>query len=505
LAAVLSCSLVGSAAAQQGALSGFDRYIEGAMGEWSVPGLAIAIVKDDSLVYAKGYGVRSIVTNEPVDSSTVFGIMSMTKAFTATAMGMLVDAGTVGWDDPVIEHLPEFWVYDEWVTREATIRDLLSHRMGVERGDFLWFGTGYTRDEVVHHVRRLEPVAGFRARYGYSNNMYITAGQLIAAASGMMWDEFIRQRIFEPLGMTSSYTSVWELADVANRAEPHEVLDGERQVVPYRSLDNEAPGGSINSNVLDMARWARLQLAGGVFEGRRLISEEALAETHTPQTAIPIDDASRRLNPGIHFSAYAFGWQVQDYRGHKLVQHSGGIDGQRSRIALMPELNLGVIVLTNLGRRNALFNAVRNHVLDSYLGAPPTDWNAEFLAVVEEQEVEEAADRARTDSTRVRGTEPSLSLARYTGVYVDSAYGEGRVWLGDGKLVLEIGPEIRGTMEHWHYDTFRITWDYAYLGSMLATFRLDSGGNVAALDLPGWWPKFHRVGDLVPVIGGPRR
>lgn len=504
-AAALCATLVPSAAAQQGPLRGLDRYIERAMDVWQVPGIAVAVVKDDSVVFAKGYGVRERGKGDAVDAQTVFGIMSMTKAFTATAMAMLVDEGMLQWDDPVTKHLPHFQVYDEWVTREVTIRDLLSHRMGVERGDFLWFGTGYTRDEVVRHVRYLRPVAGFRAQYGYSNNMYITAGELIAAVTGISWDAFIRHRIFEPLGMRSSNTSVWELAGVANRAMGHEELNGVLQPVPYRSLDNEAPGGSINSNVLDMARWARMQLAGGMWQGRRLVSAEALEETHSPQTLIPISETTRRLNPGIHFSAYAFGWQVQDYRGRKLIQHGGGIDGQRSRIALMPEHDLGVVILTNRGRQNSLTDAIKNWILDAYLGEGGTDWSEEFLAVVGEQEKEAAAERKRMEAGRASGTSPSLPLERYTGRYVDSAYGEGRVSLEDGNLIVEIGPEIRGVMKHWHYDTFRIIWDYAYLGDMLATFKIDARGKISALELPAWWPKFRRVGDLVPVVGGPRR
>ena len=199
-AAAFCATLPTGAAAQQDPLRGLDRYIEHTMDVWQIPGIAVAVVKNDSVVFAKGYGVRERGKDGAVDAQTVFGIMSMTKAFTATAMAMLVDEGRVQWDDRVTKYLPHFQVYDEWVTREVTIRDLLSHRMGVERGDFLWFGTGYTRDELVRHVRYLRPVAGFRAQYGYSNNMYITAGQLIAAVTRNSWDAFIRQRIFEPLG-----------------------------------------------------------------------------------------------------------------------------------------------------------------------------------------------------------------------------------------------------------------------------------------------------------------
>ena len=303
--------------------------------------------------------------------------------------------------------------------------------------------------------------------------------------------------------MQSSSTSIWELASVGNRASPHEDLGAGLQPVPYRSLDNEAPGGSINSNLVDMANWVRFQLAGGEWNRRRLISAEALEETHTPQTLIPLNETTTRLNPGIHFSAYAFGWQVQDYRGRKLIQHSGGIDGQRSRIALMPEENLGVVILTNRGRQNLLLDAIKNWILDTYLGKPGTDWSAEFLSVSAEQEEEAAAERKRIEGARVPGTSPSLLLERYTGTYLDSAYGDGHVSLEDGILHLNIGPQIRGSMEHWHYDTFRIVWDYAYLGDMLATFTMNADGDVIGLELPGWWPKFRRTGDLVPVVGGP--
>jgi CubicO group peptidase (beta-lactamase class C family) len=485
-------------------LAELDAIIEQGLREWEVPGLAVAVVRGDSVLLARGYGVRNVETGAPVDSATVFGIMSMTKAFTATAMAMLVDDGLVEWDRRVTDYLPAFRVYDDWVTRNVTIRDLLSHRMAVERGDFLWYGTGHTREEIVHRVRHLRPVGEFRALYGYSNNMYITAGQLIARVTGRSWDDIVAHRIFAPLGMRSSGTTIRFMAGRENRASPHEVIDGRLQPIPYRSLDNEGPGGSINSNVLDLARWARFQLADGAFDGERLVSEEALLETRTPQTLIQVGDAASRLNPGIHFSAYGFGWQIQDYRGRKLVQHSGGIDGQRSRIALMPEESLAVIVLTNRGRGNLLFDAVRNHVLDRFLDAEDEDWNAVFLAFMREQRAE--AERAEEElrQSRVRGTEPSLPQEAYTGLYADSAYGEATVELHDGDLVLRIGPELRGTMEHWHYDTFRVVWEYGYNDPVLARFDLDSTGRVETLALPGWWPSFDRVGDLVPYVGGPR-
>jgi CubicO group peptidase (beta-lactamase class C family) len=490
--------------AQSAPLQGLDAFVERGLREWGVPGLALAVVKGDSVVLARGYGVREAGTDLRVDSATVFGIMSMTKAFTATAMGILVDLGMVGWDEPVIRYLPDFRAYDDWVTRNLTIRDLLSHRIGVDRGDFLWYGTGFSRDEVVHQIRYLKPVAPFRGEYGYSNNMYIAAGQLMASVTGLTWDEIIRRWIFQPLGMSSSSTSVGELARFPNRARAHEVMDGRLQAIPYRSLDNEAPGGSINSNVLDLARWARFLLGGGELEGRRIIAQGSLSETHAPQTPIRLDATASRLNPGINFSAYGMGWQLQDYRGRKLLQHSGGIDGQRSRIALMPEEGLAVVVLTNRGRQNLLFDAVRNWILDAYLGAGGTDWHSEFLAVTREQEEREAQEVRRIQAERVPGTRPALPLERYAGVYSDSAYGGAQVRYENGALAIRIGPELRGTMEHWHYNTFRVVWEYAYDPPLLANFELDARGGVVGLTLPGWWPSFRRVGDPVPTVGGPR-
>ncbi|HSH44491.1 MAG TPA: serine hydrolase domain-containing protein, partial [Longimicrobiales bacterium] len=265
-----------------------DAYVESAMADWGVPGVAIAVVKDDQVVMARGYGEREVGSGEPVDENTVFAIASITKSFTSAAMGMLVEEGRVAWDDPVTEHLSGFQLADPWVTREFTIRDLLSHRAGVERGDWLWFGTDYDRDEVVHHLRYLRPVADFRADYGYSNNMYIAAGQLIAEVTGTNWDDFVTRRIFEPLGMRRSNTTVRALPAMDNVAAPHEELNGALTTVPPGNLDNEGPGGSINSSVAQMAQWIRLMLNGGEVDGRRLLDSATIAEIHSPHVVIPV-------------------------------------------------------------------------------------------------------------------------------------------------------------------------------------------------------------------------
>ena len=508
MAGLVAAVGLGIAAAPAGAqapapapLQGIEGWIEEAMRAWDVPGLSIAVVQGDSVVWARGFGVRRAGAPERVDEHTLFGVMSTTKAFTSASVAMLVGEGRLDWEDPVADHLPDFRMPDPWVTREFTVRDLLSHRSGLERGDFLWFGSGFDRDEIVRRLRHVDEVAGFRAAYGYSNNMYIAAGEMIEHVTGTTWDAFVDQRIFTPLGMTASNTSVDDLVDAGNVAAPHEELGGVLTPIAYRSLDNEAPGGSINSTALEMAQWVRLQLGNGVYEGRRLVDEEALQETRTAQTIIPFGDDARRTNPGMNFLFYAMGWSVQDYRAALLVQHSGGIDGLRSRVALLPEEDVGVVILTNKGQWNALADVIRNRVLDAYLGAEPVEWSEVFLEDVRRQRASADSAEAAKIAARIPGTTPSLGLEGYTGAYENPAFGEAEVALENGRLVLRIGPSIAGDLEHWHYDTFRATWRNPYLGWALVSFDLDAQGRVARFRPDNWWPSYERV--AAPPTEGP--
>ena len=238
-------------------LEGLDAAVEQALQDWQMPGLALAIVKDDAVVLSKGYGVRELGQSVPVDERTVFAIGSVTKAFTAAALGMLVDEGKIGWDDPVTAHLPDFQLYDPYVTREITLRDLLTHRSGLPRGDLIWIGSDFDRAEILRRVRYLPPRWSFRSHYGYQNILYLAAGQVVAAATGRSWDAFIRERIFAPLGMIDSSTSVTALADAGNVAAPHADVDGQIGPVPYRNIDCIAPAGAINANVVEMTQWIR--------------------------------------------------------------------------------------------------------------------------------------------------------------------------------------------------------------------------------------------------------
>jgi CubicO group peptidase (beta-lactamase class C family) len=480
LAPVLASSVP---AQQRDPLAGLDAYIRQAMGEWPVAGLAIAIVKDDSVVFARGYGVREAGKPEPVDTHTLFAIGSNTKLFTAVAAGMMADAGKLAWDDRVIDRLPWFRLYDPWVTREIRVRDLLSHRSGLgRRGDMIWYASGFDRDEVIRRVRYLEPNTSFRSAFGYQNIMVSTAGEVVAAVAGESWDEIIRERIFVPLGMGSSNTSVRDLTGAPDVATPHTVKAGRPVPIPWRDIDNIAPAGSINSSVDDMARWLRLLLSDGVFAGDTLVRAATLREIESPQTIVPF--APDTLFPSRHFSAYGLGIGMSDYRGVKVLAHTGGIDGMLSQVGLIPERRLGIVVLTNTDGPNNLFAALLWRVFDAYLGAPPRDWSRILLDRVRAQEAMADSARAKMEAARVKDAPPSLSLAAYAGTYENPMYPPMVVVLEGDHLSVHFGPELSVPLEPWQYETFRARPDEGgQLAEAMVTFALDERGRPATLSL----------------------
>ena len=481
---VVGCLTPGAAAAQKAPLNGLDSYIEAAMKAWQVPGLAIAVVKDDSVVFARGYGVRALHKPDAVDANTIFAIASTSKAFTAALVGMLVDAGKAHWDDRVAQLYPGFRLADPYASYELTLRDILSHRSGLPRGDRLWYLSPYDRAEIIRRLRFLEPATSFRSAYGYQNIMFLTAGQVVEKVSGETWDDAVRRRIFEPLGMRSSSTSVSALKGATDLATPHDIIAGKVSAIRWPSYDNLAGAGAINSSVHDMAQWLRLQLNQGAYRGTRIFSDSVAKEMHTPQTIIRIGKESAELFPETHFQAYGLGWSLRDYRGRKLIGHGGVLDGMRTEVLLVPEEKLGVVVMANLDGTN-LPNAVTLRVVDSYLGKPVKDWSAAFLKPY-------AAARVRADSVerklvaeRVRGTQPRLALAQYAGTYADSLYGSVTVREEAGHLAFQMGPNFIGDAEHWHYDSFRISWRDRELGKQMATFVLNDAGKMRELRLEG--------------------
>jgi len=461
---------------------GLDAYVTRAMKMWKVPGVAIGIVRNDSVIYTKGYGVRSIRSDAPVDARTLFAIGSNTKSFTAAAIAMLVTEGKMSYDDPVTRFLPWFQLYDPWVTREVTIRDVLAHRIGLGRQEALWYGTALSRDEVLRQVRFLAPSFSFRAHFGYSNLMYIAAGQAAAAAAGTTWDALIHDRIFVPLGMTGTNTSVRTLAGQADVATPHMLDHDTLLTLPYRNIDNVAPAGAINSNVADMTHWLRFQLADGVYDGKRLVGKEPFRENHLPQTIIGggwNPDAKEQLSLSI---AYGFGWAVTDYRRHTYWQHTGGIDGMLSMMALFPEQHLGIVILTNSQSANVTA-PLAQWIADRELGITPVrDWSEEMHgAAVRGQAAEDSTLRADA-AKRELHTTPSLPLPSYAGTYSDSAYGDLAVTLKNGQLAMQRG-ELVARLTHWHHDVFQAEWSARTLGPTFVTFTVGPENTVETLTM----------------------
>ncbi|GAF80750.1 unnamed protein product, partial [marine sediment metagenome] len=472
------------AAAQQLPLKNLDEYIEKAIKDWNVAGMAIAIVKDDTVVYAKGFGYKNVDEKTEIDEHTLFAIGSTSKAFTAALMGMLVDEEKVRWDDKVTQHLPEFQLYDPYVTREFTIRDLLCHRSGLSRGDQLWFGSTFSRDEILYRIRYLEPSWSFRSHYGYQNIMFLIAGQLIAQVTGKSWDDNVKERIFLPLGMNETNTSINDFKPGDNAATPHQRTRDTLRTIPWRDIDNIGPAGSINSNVVDMAKWLRLQLGNGTFEAREFWSSDIQREMHSPQTI------TSGLRTGLsHFSLYGLAWSLRDYRGKFIASHSGSIDGMNASVGLMPEENLGVVQLSNVNG-NPIMSNLMNRIFDAYLGVPEDEWRD--VGQPREPSTQQR-QRRQEEQPPPEDTKPSLPLERYAGTYENKMVGNVKVELKDGKLTLDFEGYPDAVLEHRHLDTFRYTFKDKYANSYNLTFIIDASARISGINMQRLG-EFRRVG-----------
>lgn len=462
-----------------------DAYVASSRKTFDVPGMAVAIVKDGKIVVAKGYGVRKLGDSTPVDEFTIFGIGSNTKAFTTAALATLVDEGKLSWDDPVYQRLPGFVMYDPYVSHEMTIRDLLTHRsgMGLGEGDLLfWPHSTYTREEIIYKLRFMKPASSFRSHYAYDNLLYMTAGQIIPAVTGTSWDDYVRQRIFTPLGMNHSNVTNANIQPGEDRAYPHSRIEGKLQVIPFENLDNAGPAGSINSCAADMAKWVQLQLNRGEFADRtgHLFSGQRSKEMWSPETILPINDLPPAL-AGLkaNFADYALGWGLRDYHGRKLVGHTGGVGGFVSRVMLVPEENLGVVVLTNAEEAGA-FDSVLFHVLDYYFQLRPTDWISAFKSREDTQEKDAAETMKKAEAARAADSKPSLPLEKYAGVYQDAWYGPITIRMENGGLVMAFDhtPGMIGELQPWQHDTFKAHWRVRTIEDAFVTFALNPDGSI---------------------------
>ena len=461
---------------------GFDAFMARIMEDWQIPGVAVGVIHDGEIVLASGFGLRDVENRLPVTEHTTMAIGSNSKSFTVTMMAMLVDDGRLDWDEPVRDFLPDFRLYDEFATAEMTPRDLVTHQSGLPRHDNVWYGRAATREEIFAKLRYLKPNASFRSRYQYQNLMFMTAGFLTERLTGKDWSDLIDDRIFTPLGMDRSNTSVDDSPGSGDFAYPYILRDGVLHKVPFRNLDEVGPAGSINSNVVEMLAYIQTHIEGGAYNGTRLISEESSAQMQTPQFAMPGESEHPEVGP----VSYGLGLRVGTYRGRKMVQHGGGIDGFISSMSWLPREKMGVMVLTNRsGGMNPVPIMVAYNVYDRLLGLPEIDWNARNLEERDEQDARAAESAAEILAKRVEGTSPGHALEAYAGRYHHPAYGDMVVAAAGNGLTISYDNDFVLELAHFHYEVFRITsLPNMVPATGLVTFTTDSDGAVSQVAIP---------------------
>ena len=467
-----------------------DRYIAKGVNDFEVPGLAIAIVKDGKVVFKKGYGSRDCSKeNDPVTCDSLFNIASCSKAFTTAAIGILVEEGKLEWDDKVIEYLPEFRLSDYYITQELTVRDLLCHRSGLETfgGDLLWYETGYDDNEIIKRLRHIPIKRQFRSQYGYQNNMYLVAGEVIKRVSGKTWGEFLTEKILLPLDMKTTLVSGKSFNQNMDIAYPH---IGKKRYPRWIRKTNAA--ASLFAGVSEMANWMRMFLNNGKWKDRQILKQETIEELFSPQIARRVRSYLRKR--GTRFSAYGLGWWIMDYHGERIIEHSGGMPGYISKVTLVPGKNLGVVCLIN--SMASLTTALRYKILDTFLEIDNNekDYLKEYLAGDKRHGEYLQTAREKRAKERVKRTKPSLKPKAYTGIFEDRVYGKAEIVEKKGKLILTLLPTkevFTSPMEHWHYDTFRIKFKDEFLPDGFVTFSFDSHAKVTGfkIDLPN--PDFH--------------
>lgn len=469
-----------------------NAYVSKAVKEHKIPGLAIGVIQNGDIIFQQGYGVQKIGETERVGTRSLFAIASLSKAFTAAAMGILVDEGKVKWNDKVIQYLPSWKLNDPVVTQMMTIEDLLCHRSGLKTfdGDLLWYGSSYNRDEIISRIHHLPLSYEYRNGFGYQNIMFITAGQVIEKASGMSWDAFVEKKLLKPLGMTKTVSSIKKFDENAKIAMPH--LNGKPQeLIDY---NNSGATAALNSNVVDMLTWAQFWLNQGIHHGDTLLQPKTVRKIISLEN--PLNVSGFDAANGTHFKGYGMGWFLMDYNGKKVVHHGGGLPGYITKVALVPEDKIGIVILTN--DMSSICTAVMYKILDmAYRPDAKRDWSKEFASYAAKSEEQKAAKLDAENAARKTETTPSLELSNYVGTYTDKYYGNATVSLeGKGKraklkIVLEPAKELfTGVADHWQDDTFVFQFNDEFLPRGFAHFQL-SENKVSGfkIELPN--PDFH--------------
>ncbi|MFZ9303276.1 MAG: serine hydrolase [Sediminibacterium sp.] len=443
-----------------------DSLTELVLKTFNVPGIAVGVVKDGKLIHAKGYGVANLTTGKKVDENTLFGVASNSKAMTAAVLGQLVDEGKIKWDDRVTDYIPEFKMYDPYVTDAFTIRDLLTHRsgLGLGAGDLMMFpdGSNFTKKDIIHNLRYLKPVSAFRTKYDYDNNLYIVAGEVAERASGIKWEDLVEQRIMKPLGMQKSAASLYRLKDNSNAVRPHAPVNGKLQVLDIDWSESANAAGGIWSNVTDWSKWVIAQMNHGKYgEGlqNKIFSTEVHEETWTPQTVIKAGTAAPY---NTHFAAYGLGWFLSDVKGYKQVTHTGGLAGMVTQVVMFPELQLGIIVFTNQ-QSGAAFNAISRTIQDSYLGVSGYDWVKIMKERVDKGEAEAkkiGEDVEKDMQTQLSKAGGKFNFQPYLGTFRDVWFGDIEISMKNGKAWLDCkrSPKLSGEVLPYKGNSLIVRW-----------------------------------------------
>ncbi len=461
----------------------FAAFVNKTIAEWKVPGVAVAVVKGGKVIFAGGYGYRDAANKLAVTPRTLFAIGSSSKAFTATAVGIMVDEGRLAWNKRVRDYLPTFQLQDEFATEQMTPRDLLCHRSGLPRHDLVWYGSALSRKELIDRMRYLEPRADFRTLFQYNNFMFLTAGYLAGEVAGSSWEDVVRTRIFEPLGMKDSDFSV----EVSRKGPDHALPYGEKDdgvvEIPFRNIDGIGPAGSINSNALDMAQWVLLNLNEGKAGDKQVISEASLSEIHSPQMVVQ-EGAFRALEkfPEMFTTSYGMGWFITNYRGHTWIHHGGAIDGFKALVSFLPREEMGVVVLSNLNG-TSVPEMITLNVYDRLLGLDQVPWSARFKEMRDKRKIEAEKRKGEADKDRKAGTKPSHPLGDYAGVYTHPAYGTLTVTV-DGEGLRAKRWDTEYTAAHYHYDVFELSNTESAASKLKASFALDIKGDVVSVSVP---------------------
>jgi CubicO group peptidase (beta-lactamase class C family) len=462
----------------------FDAYVQKAVKDWHIPGLAIVVVKNNEVVFKKTYGVKSLETNAPVDNETYFACASTTKAMTATAMGILVDQGKVNWDDPVIKYLPNFRLYEPYVTTQMRIRDLFLHNSGVGNTDFLWGMNILTSDETMDRMQLVKPSYSFRSSFIYQNLFYHIAGKVIEKVSGESWADFVTAHIFKPLGMKRTVPLLSRIMD-NNIAQAHYTIDGKVERIIRDTADRIDAAGSVYSNIDDISLWVKCMIDSSKYEGGRLVSANTWFTLLKPQTFVTEDGfypTAQLTKP--NFTTYALGWFQQDYKGQKLNFHTGSLAGEIAIHGQIPALKTGVYVFANLDHAEAR-HALMFKAMDMFAVGGDTDWSTEFLKLyggIKEKVIKAEQEQ---ESQRVLNTKPSLTLDAYAGIYEDPLYGSIIISFNNGVLKASNIKLGTGNLSHFNFDTFKIEWDRKWMGKTPVQFLLNNFGKVSTIDVDG--------------------